>query len=188
MKKDLRLRLLSRRDSITPEQKKLKDIAVKKKLFDLDGFSNAKSVLMYVSFRSETDTTGLLEEILKTGKKLVVPLVSSRSKTLTLYEIRAVSELVPGYMGILEPAVSEDRIVSLNNIDLAVIPGAGFDLRGNRLGYGGGYYDRLLGNADKHITTVALAYEEQIAEDIPAEPHDIKMDIIITDKRVIKVP
>ncbi len=185
MKKKLRAELLKKRDSIPSDQKKRKDTAVKKNLFNLKEFRNAENVLMYVSFRSEVDTTWYLEEILNLDKKLIVPLVNSKLKTLSLYEIRDTSELASGYMGIPEPAVDDDRLVHLSDIDLAVIPGSGFDTNGNRLGYGGGYYDRLLSKVENHIKAVALAFEEQITDDIPSEPHDIKMDIIVTDKRVV---
>lgn len=197
MKKRLREKLLKKRDAISPDQKALKEDSIGKRLFALDVFKEARSVLLYVSFRSEVDTTGFLQPILDLGKTLVVPSVDSRHKLLKLYKINNLSELVPGYMGILEPGITEDRGVNLKNIDLVVIPGTGFDLSGNRLGYGGGYYDRLLSYESRklakveHIPTVALAFEEQIGEEIPAEPHDIKVDIIVTDERVIqciKVP
>jgi 5-formyltetrahydrofolate cyclo-ligase len=67
-----------------------------------------------------------------------------------------------------------------------LLPGAAFDHRGNRLGYGGGYYDRLLARLKKKLPLVALAYEEQIVDSLPAEPHDIKVDMIVTDERVIR--
>ncbi|GBD97719.1 putative 5-formyltetrahydrofolate cyclo-ligase [bacterium BMS3Abin06] len=192
MKKRLRAKLLKKRDSIPPEQKVLKEAEIEKRLFALDAFKKAKSLLLYVSFRSEVDTTGYLNDVIKLGKKLILPAVDSRHKELKLYEVRDTSELVPGYMGIPEPGVRENRRATLKEIDLVIIPGTGFDVKGNRLGYGGGYYDRLLSfesrqlaNADHHIMTIALAFEEQIGEKIPAEPHDIKVDIIITDKRLI---
>ena len=146
---------------------------------------------MYVSFRSEVDTRNYLDNILGMGKRLILPVVDARHKLLTLYEVKDVSELAPGYMGIPEPDIRENRRVTIKDIDLVVIPGTGFDIKGNRLGYGGGYYDRLLSYESKqlalieHIPTIALAFEEQIGEGIPAEPHDIKVDIIITDTRVI---
>nr|MBC8412083.1 5-formyltetrahydrofolate cyclo-ligase [bacterium] len=89
------------------------------------------------------------------------------------------------------PGITVNREATLQDVDLVIIPGTGFDTDGNRLGYGGGYYDRLLSIESKrlaqveHIPTVALAFEEQIGEEIPAEPHDIKVDIIITDERTI---
>jgi 5-formyltetrahydrofolate cyclo-ligase len=95
-------------------------------------------------------------------------------------------------MGIPEPDIRENRRATIKDIDLVVIPGTGFDIKGNRLGYGGGYYDRLLSYESKqlaeveHITTIALAFEEQIGDEIPAEPHDIQVDMIITDKQLIR--
>lgn len=192
MKKRLRAELLKKRDFIPPEQKVLKEAEIKKSLFALDAFKKANSLLLYVSFRSEADTTGYLDDVIKLGKKLILPVVDSRHRELKLYEIRDTSELVPGYMGIYEPGVGEDRRADLKDIDLVIIPGVGFDIKGNRLGYGGGCYDRLLSfesgrlaKADHHIMTIALAFEEQISEEIPTESHDIKVDIIITDKRLI---
>ncbi len=192
MKKRLREKLLKRRDSIPPEQKALQETSIEKRLFELDNFKKANSILMYVSFRSEVSTRKFLDDIHKMGKKLILPLVDARHKVLKLYEVKDNSELAPGYMGIPEPDVRENRRVTIKDIDLVVIPGTGFDLQGHRLGYGGGYYDRLLGYESKqlaeveHIPTVALAFEEQIGKKIPAEPHDIQVDMIITDKRLIR--
>ncbi|MEK7196768.1 MAG: 5-formyltetrahydrofolate cyclo-ligase, partial [Nitrospirota bacterium] len=86
----------------------------------------------------------------------------------------------------LEPSVDEARLRKMSDIDLVIIPGAAFDTQGNRLGYGAAYYDKLLATMERKIPIVAPAYEEQIVEKIPAEPHDIKVDKIITDKRVIE--
>ena len=185
MKQELRKKLLDRRDAISSDRKTQKESAINESLFDLDIIRNARCLLMYASFRSEVDTSKYLYDVITSGKKLVLPLVDRKHKTLRLYEVKDTSELVSGYMGISEPGVTKDREVALKDIDMVIIPGTGFDPQGNRLGYGGGYYDRLLSNSVKHIPTIALAFEEQIEEKIPAEPHDIKMDIIITDKRVI---
>lgn len=203
MKKKIRARLLRKRDSITPELKVQKENAIKKRLFALKEYKRANSLLAYVSFRSEVDTTGFLQDVINSGKKLVLPVVDSRNKVLMLYEVKETTELEDGYMGILEPGVRENREVSLSDVDLVIIPGAGFDLKGNRLGYGGGYYDKLLagirdqesGVSKKELTPkpqrpgpflIALAFEEQLEDKIPSEPHDIKMDIIITDNRLIR--
>ena len=166
-----------------------KEAAIAKRLFAIDYFQKAKDVLMYASFRSEVDTTGLIDEIIRSGKRLILPLVDSRRKALNLYEVKDPSELIRGYMGIPEPGITKDRATTMNEIDLIVIPGAGFDIKGNRIGYGGGYYDRLLSQGSgglNHVMSVALAFEEQIVEEIPAEPHDVRVDIIITESRLIK--
>jgi len=192
LKKTLRARLLKTRDSIPPEQKARKDAAIMERLFALDLFKNAKGLLLYASFRSEVDTTRCLSETIRLGKRLILPAVDSRRRELILYEVKEISELKPGYMGIPEPAIRENRQVTLKDIDLIIVPGVGFDQECNRLGYGGGYYDRLLGGATGQrlrsggrIAALALAFEEQITEKIPSEPHDVKVDMIITDKRVI---
>jgi len=193
MKKRLREYFIKKRDTIPPEIKRVKEAAIEKKLFSLREFKEAKSILFYVSFRSEVNTRNCLEDVITMKKRLILPRVDARHRILRLFEVKDLSELSPGYMGILEPPARPNREVSLKDIDLVVIPGVGFDLKGYRLGYGGGYYDRLLGyesrqlaRLDKHITTIALAFEEQIGEKIPAEPHDIKVDKIITEKRIIR--
>jgi 5-formyltetrahydrofolate cyclo-ligase len=193
MKNKIRRDLLKQRDAITPEQKILKESAIEERLFCLDAFKQATSILLYVSFRSEVDTRRYLDDVIKLNKKLVLPAVDSKHRKLNLYEVRDISELEPGYMGILEPRAIDGMSVTLKDIDLVIIPGTGFDRNGNRLGYGGGYYDKLLSyeskqlsGVDKHITTIALAFEEQVGDDIPAEPHDINVDMIVTDKRLIK--
>ena len=143
-------------------------------------------MLFYAAIRSEVQTEHMIVEALDMGKTVLLPKVNSQDKRLTKHVINGLHEMTPGYMGIPEPNVSEDRKVKLNEIDIVVIPGTGFDKKGNRLGYGGGYYDRLLADTEKEIPKAALAFEEQIVDDIPAEPHDMKMDIIVTDKRVIR--
>jgi len=190
LKKKIRARLLRKRDSIPPALKVQKEATIKNRLFGLEEFKRATSLLAYVSFRSEVDTTRFLQDVINSGKKLVLPAVDSRLRVLKLYQVKETSELEYGYMGILEPGVREHREVTLADIDLVIIPGAGFDLKGNRLGYGGGYYDKLLSTDPSSQSRipflVALAFEEQIVEEIPSEPHDIKMDIIITDNRVVR--
>ncbi len=75
----------------------------------------------------------------------------------------------------------------IEDIDLVIVPGAGYDYAGNRLGYGGGYYDILLSGKKKNMPIIALAYEEQLVDAIPAEQHDVRVDMIVTDQRVIRV-
>lgn len=193
MKSKLRKEFIKKRDSIPPEKKRTKEAAIEKKLFSIKWFKMADSILLYVSFRSEVNTMNYLEDIITSGKRLVLPRVDTRHRNLRLFEVSNTDELSPGYMGIPEPKISRAREVSLSEIDLVIIPGTGFDVSGSRIGYGGGYYDRLLSyeskqlaRVERHIPTVALAFEEQIGENIPAEPHDIKVDRIVTDKRVIQ--
>lgn len=186
MKKVIRREVLRKRDEIPPELRSVKNTLIKQRFFSLPEFTDAKTVLFYASFRSEVETFSIIKESLNMNKRVVVPKVDRERHGLLLYEIKDMSELTAGFMGIPEPSLSEERLISIDNIDLIVVPGSAFDYSGNRLGYGGGYYDILLSEVHKKIPVVALAYEEQIVDSIPSEIHDIKVDMIITDKRLIK--
>ncbi|KAF0145041.1 MAG: 5-formyltetrahydrofolate cyclo-ligase [Nitrospirae bacterium] len=186
IKRTIRRETLQKRDSIARNLKAEKDIAILQRIIMLPEFSAAKTILFYASFRSEADTMDMIKLSLHLGKLAVLPRVCKKEHILKLYEIKNMDELARGYMWILEPSVDEARLRKLPDIDLVIIPGAAYDTQGNRLGYGAAYYDKLLAGMERKIPIIAPAYEEQIAEKIPAEPHDIKIDMIVTDKRVIR--
>ncbi|MBI4698614.1 MAG: 5-formyltetrahydrofolate cyclo-ligase [Nitrospirae bacterium] len=192
MKRGIRAVLLKKRDNIKAVEKSNKEKAISKTLFALTEFRKAGTILFYASFRSEVTTMQIIKEALDMNKKIALPVVENEKKELRLYRINDLSELESGYMGILEPSVRINRKITLRDIDLVIIPGAGFDEKGNRLGYGHGFYDKLLSkkslrtsNSMKHYTTVALAFEEQMIPKVPEDVHDVRVDKIITEKRVI---
>ena len=185
-KSRIRQDVLAKRDSLDPDTRKAKDSLIKERLFSLEEFRQAPIVFLFASFRSEVSTFEQIAEALNIGKRVILPSVDSVNKELRLYEIKGLSELSAGYMGIPEPSVSEERERDINDVTLVIMPGAAFDPKGNRLGYGGGYYDRLLSRLRRRIPLVALAYEEQLLDSVPAGPHDIRVHMIVTDKRVIR--
>ncbi|MDA8431958.1 MAG: 5-formyltetrahydrofolate cyclo-ligase [Nitrospiraceae bacterium] len=186
-KSEVRAELMKKRDAIPTEVRRAKDRLIRESLLSLEEIKGAKLIFFFASFRSEVDTIGPMKSLLAEGKRVVLPKVDRENHTLLLYEVKSIEELVPGYMGIPEPSVlSEERTITVNDIEAVVIPGAGFDEAGNRIGYGGGYYDRLLASSGKNIPVIAPAYEEQIVCAIPSEPHDIKTSMIVTDRRVIR--
>jgi 5-formyltetrahydrofolate cyclo-ligase len=187
MKNAIRKEALGKRDRIPHELKGIKDSSIKQRLLALPEFLSARSVLFYASFRSEVETLGVIRESLRMGKRAVLPKVDKENQRLQLYEIKSISELTKGYMGIPEPPPSKERMMIIEDIDLVIVPGAGYDYAGNRLGYGGGYYDILLSGKKKNMPIIALAYEEQLVDAIPAEQHDVRVDMIVTDQRVIRV-
>jgi 5-formyltetrahydrofolate cyclo-ligase len=187
MKKGIRKAILRKRDDIPQNIKTDKNLIIKKKLFSLHEFLRADVVFFYASFRSEVETLSIIKEALAMGKRVVLPKVLANRHQVALCEIKDVSELSPGHMGIPEPATSGEQTCSIDDVALIVIPGVAFDCSCNRLGYGGGYYDMLLVERQKKTPIIALAYEEQVVDEIPSEPHDIKIDMIITDKRIIKL-
>ena len=181
----LRRELLVRRDQIPPEVRKIKNRLIQERLLSLEEFGKSGIIFFFASFKSEVDTSELIRSALSSGKRVVLPKVDKDRHELLLFEIRDFSELQPGYMGIPEPPL-QDNQMSIKDVDLVIIPGAGFDASGNRIGYGGGYYDRLLSGLQKHVPVIAPAYEEQLVDSLPSEPHDIKVQMIVTDRRVIR--
>ncbi|MCK9418141.1 MAG: 5-formyltetrahydrofolate cyclo-ligase [Nitrospirae bacterium] len=180
MKKEIRKKVLAARDSLSPEKRTAKSREIEERLFSLSEFKSARIVLFFASFRSEVDTGPMIRRALTFGKRVVLPKVEGTE--LALYEIADWDhDVSPGAWGIPEP--HENRPVRLDELDLILVPGAAFDGRGNRLGYGAGFYDKLLSSFTK--TTVALAFEAQIVPQVPAEEHDMPVKKIVTEKRVI---
>lgn len=185
LKTELRKEALSRRDSIPPPVRKIKDASICERLFSLDTVRDSRTILLYAAFRSEVGTERIIRKALEAGKTVLVPKVYDQEGILKLYEIGSLEDLKPGYMGIPEPEALDEKLRDMEGVDVVVLPGAGFDEKGYRLGYGKGYYDKLLATAERRPSLVALAYEEQMLANVPAEPHDVGMDIIVTDRRTV---
>jgi 5-formyltetrahydrofolate cyclo-ligase len=180
LKKEIRKKVLAARDSLLPEQRIAKSREIEERLFSLPDFKSARIVLFFAAFRSEVDTGSMIRRALTFGKRVVLPKV--KGTELALYEIAVWDKDVsPGMWGIPEP--HETKPVMLEEIDLIIVPGAAFDGRGNRVGYGAGFYDKLLSAFTK--TTVALAFEVQIVPQVPAEDHDVPVKKIVTEKKII---
>lgn len=142
--------------------------------------------LVYVSVRDEVATIRLLESCLIQFREVVVPYCLPDYQ-LALFPLREMTELRSGKYGILEPdeQLRAERTVDPQSIDLAVVPGVAFDRKGNRLGYGKGYFDRLLARLPPNCPRVALAFDCQLVDTIPAEAHDIPLQTIVTETRTI---
>lgn len=181
----IRKAVLQKRDSIDIFTKRTKDALIKQRLFSLSQFNHSRTIFFFASFRSEVDTLTQITDALKIGKRVVLPRVDGKARELRLYEISVPDEMSPGFFGIPEPDVPPGREREINDVDFVMIPGAAFDYVGNRLGYGAGYYDKLLSRLEKPVPLVAIAYEEQIFDSLPYEPHDIRVHMIVTDRRVI---
>lgn len=157
--------------------------SIMQKVFSLSDFVNANTIFFYISFRGEVKTLEIIEEALSIGKRVVVAKVDKENKGLILSEIESLTELEPGFLGILEP--KEIKEIKPEELDMVLVPGIAFDEKGNRVGYGKGYYDRFLRKI-KNVPFIGLAYEVQMVNNIPSDKHDISVDKIITEERVIK--
>ncbi|MCS7215322.1 MAG: 5-formyltetrahydrofolate cyclo-ligase [Thermodesulfovibrio sp.] len=178
-KKDIRKKMLDIRNKINENLRKQKNEKISETFIDFVLKNKFKSVLLYASFGSEVDTWQIFHLCLENSIKTAFPKVSGFQ--LQLYWIEKRDQFSQGYKNILEP--KNGKKASVEDIEIIVVPGVAFDKRCYRIGYGGGFYDRLL--SLRKGKAIGLAYEEQILEQIPTESHDIRMDMIITDERII---
>ncbi len=181
-KSDLRAAVLTRRDAIPEDQRRARSLAISQKVLTLPEFAAARVVMAYMSMGSEFDTRPLVEAVLQRGAQLVLPRVDKTTKMLALYAVRDLQrDLKSGIWGIREPDPARCDTVPLAQVDFILMPGAVFDRQRQRLGYGGGFYDKLLSLPERRALTVAVAFDEQVVAQVPTEPHDIPVDILVSD-------
>lgn len=187
----IRKKLIDLREKLSPAEVAEKSTRIAEKLFKLNCYINSKTLMGYMNFRNEVITEHILEESLKKGKRVVIPridITDDGTKGIVPYEIKDIeNDVERGTFGVREPDRRIAVKVNPEDIDLIIIPGVGFDARGYRIGFGAGYYDRFLKKISPHCHKVALAFEFQVLEKLPEEEHDIPVDIIITEKRIMIV-
>ena len=183
MKDELRKEMIAKREAHHSSGGHVNCIGIMDRFLRLPEFESARCVLLYASKGGEVHTDGIINSALSLGKKVALPVTMKESHALELYEIKGTEELSEGAFGIMEPARNPERRVQPEEVDLAVVPGVTFDRRGHRLGYGMGYYDLLLKGVSGH--KVGLAYDMQIVEHVPDEPHDVAVDMVVTQSEAI---
>ncbi len=186
-KKELRSFMLKKRERLKEPEIKEKSDAIREKLNTLEEYRRAEGVLFFLSFGTEVRTETMVRESLASGRIVVVPQTDRREKRLILSRLLNYEEdLYPGTWGIPEPRPGALRPVDLAVIDLVIVPGLAFDREGGRLGYGGGYYDRLFPELKAGVPLVALAFSCQLVAKVPLASHDKKIDFLITEKEILR--
>ena len=183
-KKNTRVNILKIREALIEEDHDLKDNIIFEKLYNLDLYKKSDNIFVYINYKDEINTKKFINKALEEGKKIYVPKIYRDTRTMKAIFINSLDNLEKNSMGILEPK-DDTLVIDKKDIDLIIVPGAVFDKSFNRIGYGGGYYDRYLEEIREKDNKIALAYDFQIIDEIEAEDHDIKMDYIITDKRIL---
>ena len=179
----LRRQARATRDGLDAETRRVLSSRIAERFLDMPEFVRAKRFLLYAAFRSEVETAGLLAALLERGKVVCLPLVVPKTKEMRAIRVDGGVELAPGFQGIPEPTGGWD--FPPEELDVVAIPGLLFDQNGNRLGYGGGYYDRFLANKAAQALRVGLGFGCQVAaEPIPAALHDMRLDMLVTEERV----
>lgn len=185
-KRALRKQIFALRDSLSAAEIAALSRAVAGQLGKLPFYRQARTIMYFLSFRSEVDTREMVEESLARGNRVLIPKALPGERKLIPSELLdCEKDLAPGAYGIPEPRPEALRPVDPRQIDLLIVPGVAFDLQGNRLGYGGGYYDRFFDRLRPGVPLVALAFELQLVERVPVEPWDRRMDWLVTEKRTI---
>lgn len=177
-KKALRKEVLNIRKNLTCEEVEIKSRDIVNRIIESDVYKQAECIYAYMPLNKEVDVTMLIEDAWQKGKRVAVPKV--HGKDMVFYYIESFDELAEGSFGIREPR--EGLRVAAEEEALLIIPGVVFDVKGHRIGYGGGFYDRYREKHNRHFA-LAPAYDFQVKEHIVSEEHDIVVDMLIFDKQ-----
>jgi len=183
-KRTLRREMLERRRVFSPEERRRASEIVRTRTAELPEVQAAKTVMLYASTPEEVDLFPLIEVLLRTGKRVALPYIVGKGH-MEARLLLTVEELVAGAYGILTPDPARREIISPEEIDVVIVPGAAFAEDGGRLGLGGGYYDRFLPRTAGALRLV-LAYDFQVIPEIPMAPYDAYVDRILTERRDIR--
>lgn len=186
-KKELRKYLYEVRSNLDEEQVRGFSASIHQNVNRLDVFRQAETIHMYLSMinRHEVDTMPIASELLKENRTIVVPITRFEDRSLQHVLLERLDNLVVNKWQVPEPPEPYNDSVSLNDLDIVLVPMLGGDVHGNRLGYGKGYYDRFLKQV--HCPKVGLLFDCCLVDEIPTEDHDVVLDYIVTNKRVIEL-
>jgi 5-formyltetrahydrofolate cyclo-ligase len=186
-KTNVRRRLLRARKSLPAHKRQEKSRRILDRCRRLPTFESAAIVCSFIGCGDEVDTSALLRQLLGEGRRVAVPSQRAGTDRPAFSELFRWQDLTPNSLGILEPDRESLRLLSTASIPLFFIPGVGFDEDGRRIGLGLGYYDQALSEASPRALRVGLSFEIQIVDHVPVADHDLPMDIIVTENRVIEI-
>lgn len=170
------------RDAMSVEERQEKSKRIRSQLYETPWYREAHSLFSFMNFRSEAETYQIIKDALRQGKRVMLPRIDREKREMHAVEISGPESLKKNKMGIWEPLIELPPYEG--DIDLLLAPGLAFDLRGYRLGYGGGYYDRFL--AIRQVNRrVGLAFEIQITKELPQDNLDQRLNHLISEKRII---
>jgi len=181
VKHKIRRHIREKLNSHSELEKTKKSGIIKDKLFNEKAFKEAEVVMFYVSLKDEVNTTSMIDEAIRIGKRVCVPVIIKEEKRLIAGEIKdRISDLERQHFGIYQPREGHVKEVPLEDIDMIIVPGIAFDKNNVRLGRGHGYYDRFLCALPNDTRTVGLAFDFQVVEHLPQDSHDIPVWKTIT--------
>ncbi len=182
-KATIRKEILKKRASQDPKTRATLSVSIVGTLLSLTEFKKANTILIYLSKDGEVETDHLLVRAFELGKRVCVPVVDRKKEELHVSELPGPEvEFRLGPFGIREPAKEHLNFISPDQVDLVVTPGLAFDRQGGRIGYGKGYYDRLLSRLGVQVPRIALAFDFQVLDAVPQDESDIRVNAVITEK------
>ncbi|MDA0238211.1 MAG: 5-formyltetrahydrofolate cyclo-ligase [Proteobacteria bacterium] len=180
-KAQLRKKILSERNLLPEAHRTESSRNISEIILELSSFKQSEVVAVYMSFGSEFETGIILAEGLRLGKTIVLPKIESTSHVISFYSWSGkAEELLVGRWGIREPDPARSECLDMQHIDFLLVPGVAFSQKGQRLGYGGGYYDSVMSKLPESSTLVAAAFSLQIVPEIPIEEHDASVQSVIS--------
>jgi len=185
-KQEIRRRMKQMRSELSIWSFRQNSQTIMNRCMELEEWLGARTVHIYIAaLNNEVDTLGLIFRLFDSGKRVVVPKCGDTAHRLQNIRIESLDRLVCGKYGLMEPEYVPEREVAPRNLDLVISPLLAFDRKGERIGFGGGYYDGLL--RECICPRIGLAYSFQEVAAVPSEPHDERLDLIITEQEVIRV-
>ena len=182
MKNLLRKNMISKRAELCPEYVHSASLKIAESFLNLKEIQKAENIMLYMDFRNEVETEYIISKLLSMGKNLFCPLCIPKTRLMIPKKLDKNTELKKSNLGILEPSENSPEI-DIDKIDVIAVPGVAFDENKFRMGYGGGYYDRFIPKSNAY--TVGLRFDIQILDSIPTEKHDIELNCIVTESRII---
>jgi len=182
----LRKKMIERRQKTSSYEIATESEQIKARLFDMEVFKKSKTVMFYVGKGDEVQTKDIILESMKMGKIVSVPYIENGNREMHASLLRNFDrDLTKGEYGILSPKKESYKPINTSSLDLIIVPGVCFDINGNRIGRGGGYYDRFLKSVSKKTILIGLVFDFQVVSNIPYDKKDIPVHIIVTGKRIL---
>ena len=182
-KKSLRKKMRSLREAMSKSESDTASHKIVTRLINSSDYKEANTIMAYASMPEEIQLKELFDDVFKNDKALAIPLIIGRGTMKPVY-LPSMESLEVGDFGILTVRQDCRKFVDFSDIDCIIVPGAAFDRQGNRLGLGGGYYDRFLQRVPL-AKRIALTFDYQLLDYIPFESHDVKVDVIITESETL---
>lgn len=179
-KDELRSKMKLRLDQLTPHEYHDLNCSLYENFLKLKLLNEANQIMIYYSVRNEANTVWIIDHLLKSGKKVSLP-VCTHKRDLKAVLINDLSQLHPAPFGLMEPDPDSPALAE-DELQLIITPGVAFDAKGYRLGHGAGYYDRFLSKTPNAFK-LGLAYDFQLVSEVPVESHDQKMNGLLTPSR-----